>query len=54
MWEGTVFSIHIAPTASEPTQTVNEARAVMTKGIEGDGISMAGVLDLPMRALAVT
>jgi MOSC domain-containing protein YiiM len=36
MWKGTVVSIHIAPAASEPTQSINEARVVMGKGLEGD------------------
>ncbi len=36
MFEGTVDSIHIAPVASEPTVSVEEARAVPGKGLEGD------------------
>ena len=36
MFEGTVDSIHIAPVASEPTVSVDEARAVPGKGLEGD------------------
>lgn len=34
--EGTVVSIHIAPTASAPTLSVAEVRAVPGKGLEGD------------------
>ena len=36
MWKGTVLSIHIAPGAADPTQSVSEARVVMGKGVEGD------------------
>ena len=36
MFEGTVDSIHIAPVASEPTVSVEEAHAVPGKGLEGD------------------
>lgn len=36
MFEGTVDSIHIAPGASKPTISVEEARAVPGKGLEGD------------------
>ncbi len=36
MFEGTVDSIHIAPVASEPTVSVEQARAVPGKGLEGD------------------
>ncbi len=36
MFEGTVNSIHIAPAAAKPTVSVNEARAVPGKGLEGD------------------
>jgi MOSC domain-containing protein YiiM len=36
MWEGQVVSLHIAPAASAPTQTVTEARAVPGRGLEGD------------------
>jgi MOSC domain-containing protein YiiM len=36
MFEGTVDSIHIAPVASEPTISVEEAHAVPGKGLEGD------------------
>ncbi len=36
MFEGTVDSIHIAPVASEPTVSVEEAQAVPGKGLEGD------------------
>jgi MOSC domain-containing protein YiiM len=35
-FEGTVASIHIAPVASEPTVSVDEAHAVPGKGLEGD------------------
>jgi len=34
--EGTVVSIHIAPTAGAPTVSVPEVRAVPGKGLEGD------------------
>ena len=36
MFEGTVDSIHIAPAASEPTVSVEQAHAVPGKGLEGD------------------
>ncbi len=36
MFEGTVNSIHIAPAASEPTVSVEQAHAVPGKGLEGD------------------
>ena len=36
MWAGTVVSIHIAPEAKEPMQSVAEARVVSGKGLEGD------------------
>ncbi len=35
-FSGTVGSIHLAPVASEPTTSVDEARAVPGKGLEGD------------------
>ena len=36
MWQGSVVSIHIAPTASAPMVTLAEARAVPGRGLEGD------------------
>lgn len=36
MWKGTLVSIHIAPEATVPLQSVTEARAVAGKGLEGD------------------
>ena len=36
MFEGEVVSIHIAPAAAKPTVSVDEARAVPGKGLEGD------------------
>src|ERR1041385_6633823 len=36
MFEGTVVSINVAPRAEAPMQTVEEARAVPGKGLEGD------------------
>lgn len=36
MFEGTVISINIAPDASAPMQSINEARAVPGRGLEGD------------------
>jgi len=36
MWEGSVVSIHLAPQASAPMQSVAEARAVPGRGLEGD------------------
>jgi len=36
MFEGRVVSLHVAPEASAPMQTVNEARAVPGRGLEGD------------------
>ena len=36
MFEGSVISIHIAPVASSPTVSVEEAHAVPGKGLEGD------------------
>ena len=36
MWEGTVVSIHIAPEASAPMQSITEARAFPGRGLEGD------------------
>jgi len=36
MFEGTVVSINIAPRAEAPMESVNEARAIPGKGLEGD------------------
>jgi MOSC domain-containing protein YiiM len=36
MFEGTVVSINIAPSAEAPMQSVDEVRAVPGKGLEGD------------------
>jgi len=36
MWEGAVISIHIAPEASAPMQSISEARAFPGRGLEGD------------------
>ncbi len=36
MRTGTVLSIYIAPSAKEPMQPVEEVRAVLGKGLEGD------------------
>jgi MOSC domain-containing protein YiiM len=36
MFEGTVISINIAPRAEAPMESVEEARAVPGKGLEGD------------------
>jgi len=36
MFEGTVLSINIAPDGAAPMQTVNEARAIPGRGLEGD------------------
>ena len=36
MFEGTVVSINIAPTAEAHMQSVSEARAVPGRGLEGD------------------
>lgn len=36
MFEGTVVSIHIAPTAEAAMQSVEEVRAIPGKGLEGD------------------
>jgi MOSC domain-containing protein YiiM len=36
MFEGTVISINIAADAEAPMQTVNEARAIPGRGLEGD------------------
>ena len=36
MWQGRVLSIHVAPAASAPMESVAEARAVPGRGLEGD------------------
>jgi MOSC domain-containing protein YiiM len=36
MWEGTVVSIHVAPAASAPLQSITEVRAVPGRGLQGD------------------
>ena len=36
MWQGSVVSISIAPTESEPMRLVDEVRAVAGRGLEGD------------------
>jgi len=36
MFEGTIISINIAPEAEAPMQSVDEARAIPGKGLEGD------------------
>jgi len=36
MWQGSVVSIHIAPAAGQPMETVPEARAIAGRGLEGD------------------
>src|SRR5438132_6286447 len=40
MFEGTVVSINIAPRAEAPMESVNEARAIPGKGVEGDRYSV--------------
>lgn len=40
MFEGTVISINIAPRAEAPMESVDEARAVPGKGLEGDRYSV--------------
>ena len=36
MWEGTVVSIHVAPEASAPMQSITEVWAFPGRGLEGD------------------
>ncbi len=36
MWQGSVVSISIAPTESEPTRLVDQVRAIAGRGLEGD------------------
>ena len=36
MWQGSVVSLHIAPAAGQPMQTVPEARALPGRGLESD------------------
>ena len=36
MWEGSVVSLHIAPRAAAPMQSVAQVRAVPGRGLEGD------------------
>jgi len=36
MFEGTVISINIAPSAEAPMQSVNEVRAIPGRGLQGD------------------
>ena len=36
MWRGSVISIHIAASSSEPMQSVSEVQAVPGRGLEGD------------------
>ena len=36
MWQGSIVSIHIAPAAGLPMETVPEARAIAGRGLEGD------------------
>ena len=36
MWQGSVVSIHIAPEAGLPMETMPEARAIAGRGLEGD------------------
>jgi len=36
MWKGSLVAIHIFPNATEPGHSVQEARAVQGKGLEGD------------------
>ena len=36
MWQGSVVSIHLAPKAAAPMESVAEARAVPGRGLEGD------------------
>jgi MOSC domain-containing protein YiiM len=36
MWEGNVISIHVAPEASAPMQSITEVRAFPGSGLEGD------------------
>ena len=36
MWQGSVVSISIAPTESEPTRLVDDVRAIAGRGLEGD------------------
>jgi MOSC domain-containing protein YiiM len=36
MWQGHVVSLHVAPEASAPMQSVTEVRALPGRGLEGD------------------
>lgn len=36
MWQGSVVSLHIAPEASAPMESVSEVHAVPGRGLEGD------------------
>src|SRR5260370_36127564 len=36
MWQGSVVSIHLAPKAAAPMESVTEARAVPGRGLAGD------------------
>ena len=36
MWEGTVVSIHVAPEASAPMQSITQVRAFPGRGLEAD------------------
>ncbi len=36
MWEGAIVSIHVAPEASAPMQSITEVRAFPGRGLEGD------------------
>ncbi len=36
MWQGSVVSIHIAPEAAKPMESVPEVRALPGRGLEGD------------------
>jgi len=40
MWQGSVVSIHVAPAAGLPMETVPEARAFAGRGLEGDRYSL--------------
>ena len=55
MWAGTVDSIHLTSAAKEPLQSVNEAKAIPGKGLEGDRYALQqGTFSKPLPDFELT
>ena len=55
MWTGTVDSIHLTSAAKEPLQSVNEAKAISGKGLDGDRYALQqGTFSKPLPDFELT